>query len=451
AEAVERVRAALAALPDGDAPLVGRGWDESEWSEAPHRAALDAIAPTRPVVLHRHDFHAMWVNSAALRAAGVSRATPDPEGGLFERDATGELTGVAREHAVRAFFALEDIAAPAIEPALLDEAARALHAQGITAVHDYQRNHDDWQRMHALAGRGLLRVLQHIGPEQLRDHAALGLAGGAGDARFTTGSLKLFADGTLGSRTAAMLAPYDDHGGLGMKMLSDAEMGEWVGEAARAGFSVTIHAIGDAAVRASLDAIEAHHATLATLPLPPRVEHVQLLDDADLARFVALGVIASMQPQHAISDAAVARRAWGERCARSYPWRALRDSGATLAFGSDAPVEPPLAIAGIAGAVARVGHDGLPFEPAQAVTLDDALRGYTSGAAAAAGGRLGPGTLTEGAPADLVVWDRDLHGTPVSTLARVRVRFTALAGEIVYDSCPEPGIHPAAVRAPGVE
>jgi predicted amidohydrolase YtcJ len=326
-----------------------------------------------------------------------------------------------------------------------------LHAQGITSVHDYQRNHDDWQRMRALAGRGMLRVLQHIGPEQLRDHAALGLAGGAGDARFTTGSLKLFADGTLGSRTAAMLAPYEDHGGLGMKMLSDAELRDWVGEAARAGFSVTIHAIGDAAVRASLDAIEAHHAELAALPIPPRVEHVQLLDDADLARFVALGVIASMQPQHAISDAAVARQAWGGRRVRSYPWRALRDSGATLAFGSDAPVEPPFAMAGIVGAVARVGHDGLPFEPSQAVTLDDALRGYTSGAAAAAGGRLGLGTLAEGAPADLVVWDRDLHGAPVRTLAGARVRFTALAGEIVYDSRSGSGSHPAGPRAPGVE
>lgn len=451
AEAVERVRAALADLPDDGAPLVGRGWDESEWHEAPHRAALDAIAPTRPVVLHRHDFHALWVNSAALLAAGLDRTSPDPEGGVFERDSAGQLTGVAREHAVRAFFALEDIAAPAIDEDLLDDAAGALHAQGITAVHDYQRNHDDWQRMHALAGRGRLRVLQHIGPEQLRDHARLGLAGGAGDARFTTGSLKLFADGTLGSRTAAMLAPYQDHGGLGMKMLSDAEMAAWVGEAAHAGFSVTIHAIGDAAVRASLDAIEAHHARLAALPIPPRVEHVQLLDDADLARFARLGVIASMQPQHAISDAVVARRAWGERCSRAYPWRRLLDSGATLAFGSDAPVEPPHATAGLAGAVARIGHDGRPFEPAQAVTLDEALRAYTTGAAAAAGGRLGPGVIAEGAPADLVVWDRDLHREPGVALARARARITALEGEIVYDSRSGPGVHPAGLQARGVE
>ena len=456
-EAVARVAEALAALPPGDAPLVGRGWDESDWSEAPDRVALDAVAPTRPVVLHRHDFHALWVNSAALRAAGVTAATRDPDGGRFERDHTGEPNGVVREHAVRAFHALEDRAAPMIDNALLDDAARALHAHGITTVHDYQRNHDDWQRMHALSRRGHLRVLQMIGEEQLRASGALGLAGGAGDARFRTGSLKLFADGTLGSRTAAMLAPYDDRGGLGMKLLAASELRDWVGEAAAAGFSVTIHAIGDGAVRDSLDAIEAHHARLAALPLPPRIEHVQLLDDRDRPRFRALGVIASMQPQHASSDAPVARRAWGTRCSRSYPWRALLDSGATLAFGSDAPVEPPHVAKGLASAVERIGTDGLPFEPAQAIPLDAALRAYTQGAARAAGGTLGPGTLEVGAPADLVVWDRDLHRAGPGALGEAGPRFTALAGEIVYDShtgsSPRgmPGETPAAGRARGSE
>ncbi len=453
--AVALVRAALAQDGDASLPLVGRGWDESAWPVAPTRAALDALAPSRPVILHRHDFHALWVNSAALHAAGVERDTPDPDGGVFERDASGALTGIVREHAVRAFAALEDRAAPAIDDALLDDAARALHAQGITAVHDYQRNHDDWLRMRALSARGHLRVLQHIGPEQLRDHVVLGLTGGAGDARFSTGALKLFADGTLGSRTAAMLAPYDDHGGLGMKILSDAELGAMVGEAAHAGFSVTIHAIGDAAVRASLDAIETHHAALAALAIPPRIEHVQLLDEHDRARFRALGVIASMQPQHAITDAPVARQAWGSRCPRAYPWRALLESGVTLAFGSDAPVEPPLAIEGIAGAVERIGADGTVFEPAQAIALDDALRAYTSGAAAAAGGTLGPAILEPGAPADLVVWDRDLHSAAIPALRYARPRLTALAGEIVYDSRSgpgspgAPGMHLAATRATG--
>ena len=448
AEAVARVSDALAALAAGSEPLVGRGWDESDWEVAPERHALDALTNERPVLLHRHDFHALWVNSAALAAAGVTRATPDPEGGRFERDASGELTGIVRENAVRAFAALEERAAPAIDDALLDDAAAALHAEGITGVHDYQRNHEDWRRMHELAGRRKLRVLQHVGPEQVHDARSLGLAGGAGDDWFRTGSLKLFADGTLGSRSAFLLARYDDTDSTGMEILSARELTAIVGEAAAAGFSVAIHAIGDGAVRNSLDAIAAHAAKLGTLPLPPRIEHVQLLDDADLPRFVTYGVGASMQPQHATTDAPVARRAWGSRCHTSYPWAALERAGVTLAFGSDAPVEPPSVRLGLASAVARIGADGLPFEPAQAVSLDAALRAYTQGAAVLAGGRLGSGQLRVGAPADVVVWDRDLHVTRAAALGAARPRFTALAGQIVYDSLLETSAGRLAEAAP---
>ncbi len=434
AEVLARLASALADLPAGVEPLVGRGWDEDGWEVGPDRAALDALAPDRPVLLHRHDFHALWVNSAALRAAGVTRRTSDPGGGRFERDTTGEPTGLVREHAVQAFQALEDGAAPAIDDTLLDDAAHALHAEGITTVHDYQRNHRDWLRMRALATRGRLRVLQHIGPEQLRAARELGLEAGGGDTCFRTGSLKLFADGTLGSRTALLLARYDDADTTGMALLSPAELRAWVGEAAAAGFSVAIHAIGDGAVRNALDAIEAHHAALSRLALPPRIEHVQLLDAADLRRFAALGVAASMQPQHATTDAPVARRAWGARCGLSYPWAALHAAGARLVFGSDAPVEPPFARLGLASAVRRIGADGLPFELQQAVSMDVALAAYTQDAAVLAGGRLGPGTLAVGAPGDLVVWDRDLHHTEPAHIGEARPSFTALAGQIVYDS-----------------
>jgi predicted amidohydrolase YtcJ len=357
---------------------------------------------------------------------------------VFERDASGEPNGVAREHAVQAFAPLEDAAAPAIDAALLDDAARALYAQGITSVHDYQRNHDDWKRMRALAGRGLLRVLQQIGPEQLRSHASLGLIAAAGDERFRTGSLKLFADGTLGSRTAEMLEPYGDAPGTGMALTPPGELAAETARAAAAGFSVAIHAIGDAAVRHALDAIAAHRAALAALPLPPRIEHAQLVHPDDLPRFALLGVAASMQPQHFTTDAAVARRAWGARCRHAYPWRALLESGVTLAFGSDAPVEPPLARLGLASATARLTGDGLPLEPAQAVPLDAALRAYTSGPARLAAGGLGRGVLEPGEPADLVVWDRDLHGEAPGALAAARPRWTVLAGEIVYESAREP-------------
>ena len=186
--------------------------------------------------------------------------------------------------------------------------------------------------------------------------------------------------------------------------------------------------------RAQLDAVEAHRDAVAGLPFPPRVEHVQLLDPADRARFRALGVIASMQPQHATTDAVVARTAWGERCVNAYPWRDLLAEGVVLAFGSDAPVEPPVPALGLAAAVGRVGGDGRPFTPAQRLTLDEALVAYTRGAALAAGERFGPGTLTPGAPGDLVVWDRDLHGADLAALAAAAPRLTTLAGRIVYES-----------------
>ena len=433
-EALAPVRAALAALPPDGAPLVGRGWDESGWEEAPVRAALDAISPLRPVLLHRHDFHALWVNSAALVAAGVTHATPDPEGGRFERDTSGELTGIVREHAVRAFHALEDRAGPEVDDALLDQAAAALHAEGITAVHDYQRNEPDARRLAALAERRRLRVLQHVGPEQVRDAVSTGRRGSTGDPWFRWGSLKLFADGTLGSRTAALLAPYDDVPGTGMVLLSRAELAAETARAAAAGFSVAIHAIGDAAVRNALDAIESQHAALAGLPIPPRIEHAQLVHPGDLARFARLGVAASMQPQHFTTDAPVARRAWGDRCRHAYPWRSLWEAGATLAFGSDAPVEPPLARWGLASATARLTADGRPLEPGQALPLDVALGAYTSAPARLAAGGLGRGVLEPGEPADLVVWDRDLHAVKPEQLAGARPRWTVLAGEIVYDS-----------------
>jgi len=434
AAVLERVREALASLPPGDAPLVGRGWDDTGWSGPPEATALDLLAPDRPLLLHRHDFHALWVNAAALRAARVSKETPDPEGGRFERDQGGAPSGLVREHAVRAFLALEDRAAPAVDDALLDEAAAALHAEGITAVHDFQRTQDDWERTRALAARRKLRVLQHVGPEQVADAGRLGLRGGSGDEWFRAGSLKLFADGTLGSRTAALLEPWADTPGRGMTLLTPAEMAEHIDAAAAAGFSIAIHAVGDAAVRHALDAIESRREAFRRLSLPPRIEHIQLLHSEDLRRFAGLGVAASMQPQHATTDAPVAKRAWGARCALAYPWRALLDTGATLAFSSDAPVEPPCARLGLASAVARIGADGEVFEPGQAVTLDEALRAYTGSAHALAAGGLGSGRLEAGAPADLVVWDRDLHRADPRELARARPRLTALAGEIVYDS-----------------
>ncbi len=435
AAALARVRAAAA---EGEGVLVGRGWDESEWEAPPERAGLDAASAGRPVLLHRHDFHALWVNSEALRHAGVGRATPDPEGGRFERDVAGEPTGVVREHAVRAFAALEAAAGPPLDDALGEDAATALHARGITSVHDYQRSAEDLRWSLRLARRGRLRVLQHIGEAQLDGVIAAGLASGVGDAWFRLGALKLFADGTLGSRTAAMLEPYDDFGGTGLALLSPAELARLVARAFAAGVSVAVHAIGDRAVRDTLDAIAAAPASdRERLALPPRIEHAQLVHAGDLDRFAPLGVAASMQPQHCVTDWGAATRAWGARAEGSYPWREFLRRGVVLAFGSDAPVEPPEPWLGWHASLTRQRPDGSPprgFGPRQRLTLDEALAASTRGAARVAGMERRAGRLGAGCLGDVVVWDRDLHACAPDELLTVRPKWTVLDGGIVYES-----------------
>jgi predicted amidohydrolase YtcJ len=445
-EVAARVRASATALPAGTL-LVGRGWDAEGWPAPPHRAALDAVAPERPVLLHSHDFHAVWVNGAALALAGVTRATPDPDGGHFERDAAGEPTGIAREHAVRAFATLEREAAQAPgaaarEAAAADEAVAALNALGITGAHDFDPLTPDGPAAAdalARAARGRLRLLRAIGHPALDDAIARGLASASGDDHHRLGPLKLFADGTLGSRTAAMLEPYTG-GGTGMDLLSPRELRETVARALAHRLAVAVHAIGDRAARNVLDAFEAAGEAGRRAPLPCRLEHAQLVHAADLPRFAALGVAASMQPLHATADFERAERDWGTRAAGSYPWASLLASGATLAFGSDAPVEPPSVAAGLHAAVTRQRADGRPaggFAPAERLTLDRALRAYTEAPARLAGVWPRVGRLAAGAAADLVVWDADLHALPAADLRTAAVAATLVEGRVVHARAPE--------------
>jgi predicted amidohydrolase YtcJ len=444
-EEVGRLLAGFAAARPGAGWLVGRGWDENAWSAPPHRSVLDAVCPGRPVLLHSHDFHAVWLNGEALRRAGITRVTPDPEGGRIEREPQGEATGVLREHAVRLVASLARVEDDAADLQRLRRAAARLLAWGVTGVQNFEaaRAH---RLLRALASSEgpRVRVLAHLHHSGLEPARELGLESGLGDEWFRVGALKLFADGTLGSRTAALNEPYAGTDDRGMELIAPDALREVVARATSARLSVAIHAIGDRAVQNALDAIEGAGTARAGLAMPPRLEHVQLARTADVPRFAALGVTASLQPSHAVADRPLVERAWPDRVSRAYPARALLESGARLAFGADAPVESPDPSLGLHAAVTRRSPNGetAGWLAAQTVSLDAALTAYTEGPARAAGLWPRAGRIAPGLPADLVLWEADLHALETSRLATVRPSITVQDGIVVHESGPGAGGKP---------
>jgi predicted amidohydrolase YtcJ len=391
-DALARVRRHASVLP-ADAWVVGRGWYNDAWRDPrfPDRRSLDEAAGGRPVFLVRKDAHSAWVSTAALAAAGIARDTPDPAGGVIDRGPDGEATGIVRESAVDVLQ--RHVPRPADDR--LDSAMaatlRALSRLGITSAHSMDRPtaFASLSRLHAR--RPLpVRVTWSLPATRLEHAERLGLRGGAGDDHLRIWGVKAFLDGSLGSRTAEMLD------GSGVPVLPQAELVGLARRCAASGLSLCLHAIGDGAVRRALDALEPLAGT--SRRWRPRIEHAQCVDPADVARFRRAGVIASMQPIHAVADREVADREWGRRTRHAYAWRALRDAGAVLAFGSDAPVESADPLLGLDAATAwRRRAD---WHPELALTPAQALHAYTAGAAYAAGmedrlGRLRPGLLCD--------------------------------------------------------
>lgn len=389
----------------GDGWLRGHGWLEAEWPDGPpSAAALDTVTGDRPTALWAHDHHTLWVNSAALGAAGQ-----EGTGIVRERDAWDfplpERTQLEQSRAVRSAMA-------------------TANARGVVAVHDYQRDRGRglWQRLDA-DRRLTLRVHMSLPAEQIGAAKAMELRTGFGSDLLRVGPVKAFMDGTLGSSTAWMLD------GSGMVLTSAAEMADIARASAASGLSVAVHAIGDGANRAVLDALDETRAAWEELAVPPRIEHVQCIDDADLGRLAELGVTASMQPIHQRSDRGVADRLWGERARCGYRWRDLLDSGASLAFGSDAPIEDLDPLAGIDAAVNR------DWYPDQRLDVADAVLAFTAGGAHAVGEHLRRGLLLPGYAADLVVLDTDIISHPAS-IADAQVVATMLAGRWVHGRPP---------------
>lgn len=440
--AVDAVARRVAQTPPGQW-IVGYGWQQNLWPDTrfPTAADLDAVAPRNPVFLIARSYHAAWVNSAAFHAAGVSAETRAPEGGQILHDDSGQLTGILLEpetmNLVRRHIPASTLAKTVDA---MREAQKAALAFGLTGIHDF----DEPQCLRALQvlrerGQLSLRAVKNVNQRWLDDALDSGLRWGFGDAWIRIGGLKIFADGALGPRTAAMLQPYDgEPTNYGIVVVDKEDMVEDVSRASAAGLPSTIHAIGDRAVRDVLDVYAAVRAEEAARGEAPsmrrhRIEHVQVIHPDDVNRLAELHIIASMQPIHGTSDQPMADKFWGERSRLAYNPRVQLDRGVIVAFGSDSPVDSFNPFTGIHAAVTRRRPDGSPgpdgWYPEARVSLDEALHGYTSGPAYAAGLERDLGKLATGTLADLAVLDRDLTAIPPDELLAVRVDATMVGGQ----------------------
>jgi predicted amidohydrolase YtcJ len=440
-EIARRIGERAATRPRGEW-ITGRNWDQNLWPgrRFPSKASLDRSAPDHPVVLVRVDGHATWANSAALAAGGIVRSTPDPPGGVIGRDTSGEPTGLLIDTAQRLVQAVE----PRPSEAQLDRAVRECIgdclAVGLTGIHEMgaelyalaayrrlvERGDFPLRNFVAVAGRSA-STWDHYrrrGPETL------------GDGRVVVGALKLLADGALGSRGAALHDAYcDDPGNTGLVLVPGEEVERLTLEAGALGFQVCVHAIGDRANTLVLDAFER---ALARAPRPDhrlRVEHAQILTDADIPRFRRLGVLPSMQATHCTSDMPWATARLGpDRLRGAYAWRSLLATGVVIAGGSDFPVESPNPFHGIHAAVTRrprEGQDPPPWQPEQRMTRREAVRSFTTWNAYASRQEAALGSLEPGKRADLVVLSDDVFTCPESRIPDIRPILTLLDGDIV--------------------
>ncbi len=420
--------------------ITGGDWDHTLWGgELPDRAWIDAVTPDTPVWMSRLDGHMALANTAAMRAAGVGDDVKDVPGGEIVRDAAGRPTGIFKDNAM----GLIDRAAPA--PTLaqrLDATVAAmdyLAARGVTAVHHM----GTWQDLE------VFRVAQRRSLLKVRIYACTPLAEwkrladevkqrGRGDDWLKIGGLKGYVDGSLGSHTAALLEPFDDApNDRGLLVNTTEDLEAWTAAADAAGLQVAVHAIGDRAIRLQLDVFERVAKQNGPRDRRFRIEHSQHIAPEDIARFGKLGVIASMQPYHAIDDGRWAERLIGARRSEtSYAFRSLLDTDGVLAFGSDWYVAPATPLEGIFAAVTRRTLDGKHpdgWVPAQKISVEEALRAYTSDAALAAFSEKSLGSLQAGKLADLVVLDRNLLETPGEDLAKAGVVLTMVGGRVTFE------------------
>jgi predicted amidohydrolase YtcJ len=437
-EVIARVKERAANTAPGEW-ITGRGWDQNDWpvQEFPTFAALDAAVPDHPVFITRVDGHAALANSAAMRAAGITAATKDPDGGRIMHDANGNPTGVFIDAATD--LVENAMPAPSAQQrkARVLAAAQNIAANGLTEIHDAGITAETIAAVQELIDEGKFPIRVYA---MLSDNDALLDQWFRGKplidygGRLTVRSVKLYADGALGSRGAALLAPYsDDPANSGLMLATPQHLQDVASRGRAAGFQVNTHAIGDRGVR---NVIDAYANAGVTAKDRFRVEHLQVIAPGDIPRLVRHGIIGSMQPTHATSDMYWAEARLGtERAKGAYAWRTVLNAGGRLALGSDFPVEAVNPFFGLYAAVTRQDQKGWPdggWHPAEKLTLAEAIRGFTSDAAYAAFEETSRGTIEAGKLADFTIVEGDLFAMPATELYKTRVRYTVVNGQVVF-------------------
>lgn len=420
--------------------ILGGDWDHEQWGgELPRRDWIDSVTTDNPVWVNRLDGHMALANTAALTAAGVTRGTEEVDGGTIERYDDGEPAGILKDNAMYLVDRIVPEAPEELKDRALDAAMAYVAAQGVTSVHDM----GSWSNVAAFErardeGRMKTRIYAAIPLwdwQRLADRVA---ESGTGDEWVRLGGLKGFVDGSLGSHTAAFMEPFTDApDDTGLLISTEEDLYAWTSGADGAGLHVMVHAIGDRAIRMQLDIFQRVAAENGPRDRRFRIEHAQHIAPDDIARFAALDIIPSMQPYHAIDDGRWAEKVIGsERIKTTYAFRSLLDTGARLALGSDWSVAPATPIEGIYAAVTRRTLDDLNpggWVPEQKITVEEALRGYTTDAAYASYEEDVKGSLEPGKLADFVILDRDLTTMPLEEIRDAVVDLTVVGGNIVYE------------------
>jgi len=441
-EALERIQSYAGQYPD--LPwVVGRGWNQVLWEQDfPTAADLDRIIPDRPVYLTRVDGHAAWVNTAALQAGGITAETPDPTGGAILRDQNGEATGILIDRAMYPVRSLIPEPTEDEQRLALELALEEMRTVGLTGAHDAGTSVAHYRMYKEFADNGTLtaRIYAMIsGSGEVFDElAADGPVIGYADDLLHMRSVKIYSDGALGSRGAALLEDYsDDPGNRGLLFYTEDEFTSMIEKVSTRGFQAGVHAIGDRGNRIILNAFERVRDQYGDQGLRHRIEHSQVVSPPDIPRFAELDIIPSMQPTHATSDMNMAEDRLGLiRILGAYAWRTFLDQGSVIAAGSDFPVELSNPFHGLYSAVTRTDQRGNPeggWYPRQSLTREEALHGFTIGAAYAGHLEHVTGTLESGKWADFIVLDRDYFTIPESEIWQIQVLETWVGGRKVFD------------------